>query len=68
MHLGSHKTINLWDLPHEHGRNPFTSKVPQLINFWKLALHSAQMVKDQPVDVVFDVRTVQHHLGRLYRP
>jgi conjugal transfer ATP-binding protein TraC len=38
VHLGSHKTINLWDLPHEHGRNPFTSKVPQLINFWKLAL------------------------------
>ena len=38
VHLGSPKTINLWDLPHEHGRNPFTSKVPQLINFWKLAL------------------------------
>jgi len=38
VHLGSRKTINLWDLPREHGRNPFTSKVPQLINFWKLAL------------------------------
>ncbi len=38
VHLGSSKTINLWDLPREHGRNPFTSKVPQLINFWKLAL------------------------------
>src|SRR2546425_4926882 len=38
VHLGSPKTINLWDLPHEHGRTPFTSKVPQLINFWKLAL------------------------------
>lgn len=38
VHLGSDKTINLWDLPREHGRNPFTSKVPQLINFWRLAL------------------------------
>ena len=38
VHLGSRKTINLWDLPKEGGRNPFTSKIPQLINFWKLAL------------------------------
>jgi type IV secretory pathway VirB4 component len=38
LHLGSTKTINVWDLPREHGRNPFTSKVPQLVNFWKLAL------------------------------
>lgn len=38
IHLGSPKTMNLWDLPQEGERNPFTSKVPQLINFWRLAL------------------------------
>jgi hypothetical protein len=38
VHLGSPKTMNLWDLPQEGERNPFTSKVPQLINFWRLAL------------------------------
>lgn len=36
--LGSAKTINIWDLAPEAGRNPFSSKVPQLISFWKLAL------------------------------
>ncbi len=36
--LGSAKTINIWDLAQEAGRNPFSSKVPQLINFWRLAL------------------------------
>ncbi len=36
--LGSAKTINIWDLALEAGRNPFSSKVPQLINFWRLAL------------------------------
>jgi conjugal transfer ATP-binding protein TraC len=38
VYLGSAKTINIWDLPQEEGRNPFQSKVPQLINFWRLAL------------------------------
>jgi conjugal transfer ATP-binding protein TraC len=38
VYLGSSKTINIWDLPQEEGRNPFQSKVPQLINFWRLAL------------------------------
>jgi hypothetical protein len=38
IYLGSSKTINIWDLALEAGRNPFSSKVPQLINFWRLAL------------------------------
>jgi hypothetical protein len=38
IYLGSAKTINIWDLAPEAGRNPFSSKVPQLINFWRLAL------------------------------
>lgn len=38
IYLGSPKTINIWDLPRDHARNPFQSKVPQLINFWRLAL------------------------------
>jgi len=38
IYLGSAKTINIWDLALETGRNPFSSKVPQLINFWRLAL------------------------------
>jgi conjugal transfer ATP-binding protein TraC len=38
IYLGSPKTINIWDLALEAGRNPFSSKVPQLINFWRLAL------------------------------
>jgi hypothetical protein len=38
VYLGSSRTINIWDLPREEGRNPFQSKVPQLINFWRLAL------------------------------
>jgi len=38
IYLGSDKTINIWDLALEAGRNPFSSKVPQLINFWRLAL------------------------------
>ena len=38
IYLGSAKTINIWDLPADHSRNPFQSKVPQLINFWRLAL------------------------------
>jgi hypothetical protein len=38
IYLGSAKTINIWDLALEAGRNPFSSKVPQLINFWRLAL------------------------------
>jgi hypothetical protein len=38
IYLGSDKTINVWDLAPEQGRNPFSSKVPQLIQFWKLAL------------------------------
>jgi hypothetical protein len=38
IYLGSAKTINIWDLAQEAGRNPFSSKVPQLISFWKLAL------------------------------
>lgn len=38
VYLGSAKTINIWDLALEAGRNPFSSKVPQLINFWRLAL------------------------------
>jgi hypothetical protein len=38
IYLGSAKTINIWDLASEAGRNPFSSKVPQLINFWRLAL------------------------------
>jgi hypothetical protein len=38
IYLGSAKTINIWDLAQEVGRNPFSSKVPQLINFWRLAL------------------------------
>jgi hypothetical protein len=50
VHLGSDKTINLWDLPREHGRNPFTSKVPQLINFWKLALGYLPDEEQQLID------------------
>jgi hypothetical protein len=38
IYLGSDKTINIWDLALEAGRNPFSSKVPQLINFWRLAV------------------------------
>jgi hypothetical protein len=38
IYLGSAKTINIWDLAPDGGRNPFSSKVPQLINFWRLAL------------------------------
>jgi TraG P-loop domain len=38
IYLGSARTINIWDLAPEPGRNPFSSKVPQLISFWKLAL------------------------------
>jgi hypothetical protein len=38
IYLGSDRTINIWDLALEAGRNPFSSKVPQLINFWRLAL------------------------------